>query len=188
MYTALLLLLLGVAAFLFITGAQKHQTIKIYSGLTVAVLTSFFFWFMGFWGEALWYENLGYGDRFWTVFNYNTGLSLAGAILAFIIIYLLTISIPKEHKIIRAISKILSIAIGGMWGFSNWDVILKYWNGVATGVKDPILGKDVGFYLFTLPFLDSLYIINSFSFIFYNFFPALCREQYCFLFSARRRG
>jgi len=159
MYTALLLLLLGVAAFLFITGAQKHQTIKIYSGLTVAVLTSFFFWFMGFWGEALWYENLGYGDRFWTVFNYNTGLSLAGAILAFIIIYLLTISIPKEHKIIRAISKILSIAIGGMWGFSNWDVILKYWNGVATGVKDPILGKDVGFYLFTLPFLDSLYML-----------------------------
>ena len=81
MYTALLLLLLGAAAFLFVTGAQKRQTVKIYSGLAVAVLTSFFFWFMGFWGEALWYENLGYGDRYWIVFNSNAGFALGGALL-----------------------------------------------------------------------------------------------------------
>jgi uncharacterized membrane protein (UPF0182 family) len=159
MYTALLLLLLGVAAFLFITGAQKRQTVKIYSGLAVAVLTSFFFWFMEFWGEALWYEDLGYGDRYWMVFNSNFGFALGGAILGFILIYLLTLAIPKEHKIIRNGTKILSIFIGGIWGVSNWDVIIKFWNGVSTGLKDPILGKDVGFYLFSLPFYDSLYML-----------------------------
>ena len=159
MYTALLLLLLGIAAFLFITGAQKRQTVKIYSGLAVAVLTSFFFWFMGFWGEALWYENLGYGNRYWTVFNSNAGFALAGALLGFISIYLLTLAIPKEHKVIRGLTKILGIFIGAIWGVSNWDIILKFWNGVSTGLLDPILGKDVGFYLFSLPFYDSLYML-----------------------------
>jgi hypothetical protein len=159
MYTALLLLLLGAAAFLFITGAQKHQTLKIYSGLAVAVLTSFFFWFMGFWGEALWYEDLGYGERYWEYFYTNIGFAIGGAILGFLVIYLLTFAFSKEHKVIRSITKILGLFIGGAWGVSNWDVIIKFWNGVSTGLKDPVLGKDVGFYLFSLPFYDSLFTL-----------------------------
>lgn len=159
MYTALLFGLLGIAAFLFITGSQKKQTIKVYSGLAVAVLTLFFFWFMGFWGEALWFANLGYGSRFWTIVYSNGGFAIAGAALGFILIYLLTFTIPKEHKIILGGSKILAVLIGGVWGISNWDVILKFWDRVNTGITDPILGKDVGFYLFTLPFLDNVYIL-----------------------------
>ena len=159
MYTALLFGLLGIAAFLFITGAQKRQTAKIYLGLAIAVLTLFFFWFMSFWGEALWFENLGFGNRFWTIVYSNGGFGIAGAVIGFILIYLLTFSIPKEHKIILGGSKILSIIIGGVWGISNWDVILKFWDRVNTGLTDPILGKDVGFYLFTLPFLDNVYVL-----------------------------
>ena len=141
MYTALLLLLLGVAAFLFITGAQKHQTAKIYAGLAVAVLTSFFFWFMGFWGEALWYEDLGYGERYWKYFNSNFDLAIGGALLGFLIMYLLTLAISKEHKIIRSVARILSVFIGGIWGVSNWDIILKFMNGVSTGLKDTYFWK-----------------------------------------------
>jgi len=159
MYTALLFGLLGIAAFLFITGSQKKQAIKIYSGLAVAVLTLFFFWFMGFWGEALWFENLGYGDRFWTLVYSNGGFAIAGAVAGFILIYILTFAIPKGHKVILGGTKILGIIIGGSWGLSNWDVIFKFWDRVNTGITDPILGKDVGFYLFTLPFLDNLYIL-----------------------------
>lgn len=64
MYSALLLALLGISAFLFIIGAQKKKTLQILSGLILAVLTLLFFCFMGFWGDALWYANLGYGKRF----------------------------------------------------------------------------------------------------------------------------
>ncbi len=156
MYTALLLGLLAVAAFLFITGARKNQTIRIYLGLILAVLTLFFFWFMDFWGEVLWFNYLGYSTRFWTIAFSNAGLIIAGAILGFAAIYLLIFSIPKEHKIIRSVLKLLGIVIGGVWGASNWEVIMKFWGRVSTGIYDPILGKDVGFYLFTLPFLDSL--------------------------------
>ncbi|MCF6148133.1 MAG: UPF0182 family protein [Candidatus Kuenenia sp.] len=49
--------------------------------------------------------------------------------------------------------------VGGIWGPSNWDVILRYWNGISTNTHDPIVGKDIGFYLFTLPFYDRLYVL-----------------------------
>jgi hypothetical protein len=157
MYEALFLVLLGISVFLFITGSKKHQVIKKYSGLTLFVLTLIFFWFMDFWGEALWFENLGYANRFWLFFNSTSLLSLAGAILGFLVIYLLTLGIPKKNKIIRAITKLIGVIAGGVWGASSWDDILKFWYGVSTGLKDPILGKDTGFYLFTLPFYDGIY-------------------------------
>ncbi len=159
MYNALLLLLLGFAAYLFITGSQKRQTKKIFFGLAVAAFTLFFFWFMGFWGEVLWFENLGYGNRFWMFIYSNTVLALAGALFGLIAVYILTRSIPKEHKIILALTKFLGVLIGGAWGITNWDVILKFWEQVPAGIKDPILGKDAGFYLFSLPFFDALYVL-----------------------------
>ncbi|MCX6175495.1 MAG: UPF0182 family protein [Ignavibacteriales bacterium] len=159
MYTALLLGLLIFAAYLFFTGFRKRQKIKTYLGVTLALLTLFFFQFMDFWGDALWYENLGYGDRFWMIINSASGLAIAFALFGLIFVTALTFRIPKEHKLIRTLSKFLGIIIGGYWGASNWDVILQFWNGVATGLKDPILGKDIGFYLFSLPFYDELLIL-----------------------------
>ncbi len=157
MYTALLLVLLGIAAFLFIVGAQKKKTFQIIAGLTLAVLTVFFFWFMGFWGEALWFENLGYGQRFWTIFFSNSLFAVAGAALGWLLMIVFTLNIPKDQKLLRGGLKVFGIFVGGTWGFTNWDTILKFWDGVSTGLKDPILGRDMGFYLFTLPFLDQLY-------------------------------
>ncbi len=48
---------------------------------------------------------------------------------------------------------------GAVWGYSNWEVILKFWFQVPMGVSEPVLNKDAGFYIFTLPFLDSLYAL-----------------------------
>lgn len=159
MYNALLLLLLGIAAFLFITGIKKRQKLKIFCGAAIGVLTVFFFWFMDFWGEALWYQSLGYSNRFWVINYANAGFAIAGALFGLLVIYLLTLTTPRERKAVHTITKFLGIIIGGYWGYSNWEIILKYWNGVSTGLLDPILGKDVGFYLFTLPFYDELYIL-----------------------------
>lgn len=157
MYIALLLILLGLSVFLFITGARKGQRIKKYSGIALAILTLLFFWFMDFWGEALWFENLGYGNPFWTVVNSNGLLAIVGAVFGFITVFLLTLGISKNHRIISTFTKLIGIVIGGYWGSSHWEIILKFWYGVSTGLKDPILGKDVGFYLFSLPFYDALF-------------------------------
>ncbi len=157
MYIALLLILLGLSVFLFITGSGKGQRIKKYSGILLAISTLLFFWFMNFWGEALWFENLGYGNPFWTVVNSNGLLAIVGAVIGFVTVFLLTLGISKNHRIINTITKLVGIVIGGYWGSSHWEIILKFWYGVSTGLKDPILGKDVGFYLFSLPFYDALF-------------------------------
>ncbi|MEW6345452.1 MAG: UPF0182 family protein [Pseudomonadota bacterium] len=34
---------------------------------------------------------------------------------------------------------------------SNWDMVLRYLHQVPFGQRDPVFGKDIGFYLFSLP-------------------------------------
>jgi uncharacterized membrane protein (UPF0182 family) len=39
---------------------------------------------------------------------------------------------------------------------SHWDTWLLYWNAVPFGKRDPVLGYDASFYVFSLPFYESL--------------------------------
>ena len=50
-------------------------------------------------------------------------------------------------------------AAGGAIGFGSWDEALLFVNRAATGVADPILGLDTGFYLFALPLVDRLFVL-----------------------------
>lgn len=162
MYTVILLVLLGIAFALFSTGINKKKRNNVVAGFVVGIFTIFIFWFMGFWGDALWFQTLGYGNRFWIVFGSNLLFGVGGAILGWAITYFLTRYIPKNRKITLNFVRLLGIISGGAWGLLNWDTILKFWDGVSTGLRDPILGLNTGFYLFTLPFLDSVYGILLF--------------------------
>ncbi len=42
----------------------------------------------------------------------------------------------------------------GLAGGSEWDTILRWLNGAEFGVTDPLFGRDIGFYFFTLPLLQ----------------------------------
>ncbi|HPK87717.1 MAG TPA: UPF0182 family protein, partial [Atribacterota bacterium] len=64
-------------------------------------------------------------------------------------------------KLVLLFSIILSILLG-ISESVNWEKILIYLNRVPMGVKDPIFGQDLGFYLFQLPFLE--YFRNWLSF------------------------
>ncbi|MEI6306876.1 MAG: UPF0182 family protein, partial [Deltaproteobacteria bacterium] len=46
--------------------------------------------------------------------------------------------------------------LAGKWGAVQWEDVLLYSNRLPVGTMDPVNGKDIGFYLFTLPFLESL--------------------------------
>ncbi|MFN8058461.1 MAG: UPF0182 family protein [Vicinamibacterales bacterium] len=43
-----------------------------------------------------------------------------------------------------------------LYGSAAWDRLLFAWHAVPFGQADPILGRDIGFYVFTLPFLESV--------------------------------
>jgi uncharacterized protein len=69
------------------------------------------------------------------------------------------------NKISRPVSFLIAGVIGvfaGIWGSSMWHQVLLFFNATATGMKDPILGKDIGFYLFKLPFYESLSLYAGF--------------------------
>jgi len=46
--------------------------------------------------------------------------------------------------------------LAGQWGALRWENILLFTNKVNVGINDPVIGKDIGFYLFTLPFVEML--------------------------------
>jgi len=159
MYTIIILVLIALSGWLIYKGAQKKQNRRILFGVILALFTVFFFWFMYFWGEMLWFEALGYNQRFWIVVLSQTAVAAAGILVGGVIVWLLTIKIPKERILIKHGSRILGSFIGAVWALSNWEVVLRFWFRVGTEVKDPILGKSAAFYLFSLPFLDRIYVL-----------------------------
>jgi len=44
----------------------------------------------------------------------------------------------------------------GQWAALHWETVLLYLNGVTVGAPDPVIGRDLGFYLFHLPLLEVL--------------------------------
>ena len=159
MYTAIIFVLLAVAALIFLNGLKSKNRIKIFFGLLIAVLTLGFFSFMGFWGEALWFDALGFKDRFWLEITYSIVYAIVGAVVAFGSLYLLTIFLPKSSKYVKWIAVIIGTFLGGTWGYTNWDVVMKFWDKVPPTMFDPIFGMSIEFYLFTLPLLDALYVL-----------------------------
>ncbi len=65
---------------------------------------------------------------------------------------------PKEvGSIVRKGFTLLSVFIGLMAGLAisdNWQVILKYIHHSPFGTTDPVIGHDISYYVFTLPFIQ----------------------------------
>jgi uncharacterized membrane protein (UPF0182 family) len=159
MYIALLLFLLCVAAALVLFGVYRRSPFRIIVGCFLATGTVVFFWWLGFWGEFLWFEALGYSSRFWKTFLTQGLFACMGAFFGLLSVFLLTAGTQRQDIWSGLGAGLLGALIGGSWGFSHWDTVLKYWNRVSTQIHEPILERDTGFYLFTLPLYDALYAI-----------------------------
>ena len=64
------------------------------------------------------------------------------------------------EKLIRPFGTLAAVfmsLLAGQWGVMQWEKVLLFMNGVAVGIKDPVIGRDIGFYLFQLPLLESLH-------------------------------
>jgi uncharacterized membrane protein (UPF0182 family) len=56
----------------------------------------------------------------------------------------------------------VSVAIG-LYAGARWETWLYFWYGTPFGHADPILGRDVGFYVFTLPLLELVHGVLLFT-------------------------
>lgn len=182
MYTALFLLLGAIALGLLYTGGNTHNRGRIIVGLLVGIVAISLSWFMNFWSEMLWFQAVGYGQRFWVATLTQWIMTAASALVGAGLFFLLTTSMRKPNLFLRWLGMAVVVFICSTWGYASWQPFLRFWYGVQTGIADPVLEKDTGFYLFTLPFLSSLYGILVTIIIF------SLAVTFMAIFVSRRRG
>jgi uncharacterized membrane protein (UPF0182 family) len=156
MYVLLIAALCALALGTIYSGFKKRRKGRILAGVLLLVATPMFFALLSFWGEMLWFDSLGFGSRFWKAVYARAASTLAGGLLGALILYLWTL---PSHRKRRSGPWALAVgaAIGSIWGGSSWQIILSYMYRVSSGISDPVLGKDMGFYLFVLPFYDGIF-------------------------------
>jgi uncharacterized protein len=133
---------------------------------------------LSYYVDALWFESLGYLDVFWKTLNLRaaafvafsviTFLALYGSFLAFkpanfgeagsggtILVNGQPIQIPVGPAL-RVVALVVSLLIAFITGagmMTEWPTLALAWYGRAAGAGtlDPIFGKPLSFFLFTLP-------------------------------------
>jgi uncharacterized membrane protein (UPF0182 family) len=130
----------------------------------------------GFYTEWLWFSSLGYGSVYTTILKTRVLIFFSAAIVFCIVflgnLVLATRLAPKTEAgfwpwdIVQRLRKNmrLGVIIGtavlslifGMVAQGNWEIVLRFFNGQPFGIADPIFQKDIGFYVFSLPFFQML--------------------------------
>ncbi|MBD3336238.1 MAG: UPF0182 family protein [Candidatus Eisenbacteria bacterium] len=159
MYIAVLLILLGLAAFLLIRAFRRRRPFLAVAAVLVAGGAILFFTLMDLWGEVLWFQELGYGNRIWKELWTKTLLAAAGTAIGGLTVYLLSSSLGGRGKAARRAGIALGALAGFSWGLSAWETVLRFLNRVPAGIEEPILGRDAGFYLFVLPLFEAFYTL-----------------------------
>jgi uncharacterized protein len=128
--------------------------------------------------DVLWFGSLGYGEVFWKTLSLQWGIFAAFTVATFIILYGTFLALKRAHlpdlpsghtifiggqplklpvePVLRVIALGISLVIAAATGasiMSDWATIALYWNAspIAGGVVDPIFGRPLNFFLFTLP-------------------------------------
>ena len=134
---------------------------------------------LSYWVDLLWFGSLGYAQVFWTTLRLNLVVFLVAALLTLAVLYggftllrrLYSEFLPGEREIlingqpvnlpIGPAVRIISLVVAGVAaiiaGFalaSDWPTFALFWHAHPGGPADPIFGKPLNFYLFTLPALQ----------------------------------
>ncbi len=135
--------------------------------------------------DWFWFQEIGFQNIFITILSAKIFLGLAVGILSFFIIYgnlwlakrivaskplvvrlksgaQAGVNLVKELDLEKHVSRFaipVSLLFGfftGLAGASGWEIVLKYFNATSFNALDPIFGRDISFYFFSLPFIQFL--------------------------------
>jgi uncharacterized membrane protein (UPF0182 family) len=136
---------------------------------------------LSYWVDLLWFQSVGYGDVFWKTLNLQWGIFAAFAAATFVIVFATFSGLrrahqgdlPRDHTIVfggqpvnlsvqpvlRLASWIVAIGGGLITGaamMDDWPALALWWYAPKVGsgaadLGDPIFGRPLSFYLFTLP-------------------------------------
>jgi uncharacterized membrane protein (UPF0182 family) len=95
----------------------------------------------------------------WFILNFRVALSSIGNLRpVFTTREGVEVTLPSGKQLrglATGAAALLSMIIG-LYVAGRWEIWLTWRNGVPFNVADPILGRDVGFYVYSLPFLQLL--------------------------------
>lgn len=167
-------------------GRRRRPRWLLLAGIVVFVAIIAWPAWATFYTDWLWFKDLGYQTVFSTELLTKVTLGVTVGLLAAAFIWLnlrlalrqsaepahLKDSGPRSFVIngqqvpmpdIARLAKRLvlpaSLAVGaftGLLAWGSWDIWLRYRHQVPFGEADPIFGRDIGFYFFTLPALETL--------------------------------
>ena len=136
----------------------------------------------GFWTDYLWFDALGHEGVFVSVFSAQVVLVALFTLLFFGILFInLTVAdrlaplvrppgpeedllrgyhliVGSRRWLVRFVLSGLFALIAGLGVGGRWEEWLLFTNGVDFGILDPQFGRDIGFYVFELPFLS--FVVN----------------------------
>jgi uncharacterized protein len=149
--------------------------------LILAVLAVIFFGgrtVLSYYVDVLWFGSLGYRDVLWKTLSLQWGIFAVFAAATFLILFGSFLALKRAHlpdlpsghtifiggqplklpleAVLRLGALGLSLLIAGVTGaglMMEWPTIALFWYAPhsATGFVDPVFGKPLNFFLFTLP-------------------------------------
>jgi len=132
---------------------------------------------LSYYVDVLWFDSLGYRDVFWKTLGLQWEIFAAFAAVTFLILYGSFLALKRAHlpdlpightifvggqplklpvePVLRLVALGLSLVIAVATGaamMAEWPTIALFWSApAAVGFVDPIFGKPLNFFLFTLP-------------------------------------
>lgn len=154
MYLLIFALLIGSGVGLIRRSVTMARRPLLWAGVSLLLVSLILYCLMAFWFELMWFNSLDFTERFWTFFLDRIAIVGSGILIAGLLAYFLTRGRGRHLR--KALAAMAAI-VGCIWGLLAWERVLMFRYGVDTLTQEPLLGLDVGFYLFTLPLLDSLF-------------------------------
>ncbi|MEW9097223.1 MAG: UPF0182 family protein [Clostridiaceae bacterium] len=113
-----------------------------------------------------WYKEVSYLAVYFTKINALIKLMIPSFIIIFIFVYVYYNIVTKNkiefkkifnNKIFLCINSLISITVAYLFSSEYWYYILQFNNSVNFNLTDPIFNKDIAFYIFKLPLIESIY-------------------------------
>src|SRR5262245_35398738 len=133
---------------------------------------------ISFYVDGIWFESLGYGSVFWYRLRAEALVFLGFAIASAVVLWCLFRFLVKEdsghHRLriggewvivpstssLRGLSLPIAIILGILFGLTystNWNTFALFFNRPPAGeLSDPVFGRPLSFYFFSLPVLESI--------------------------------
>src|SRR6202140_1370802 len=133
---------------------------------------------LSYYVDVLWFGSLGYGDVFWKTLGLQWGIFTAFAAATFLILFGSFLALKRAHlpdlpsghtifigqqpvklpvePVLRLIALGISLVIAAATGagmMAEWPTLALFWYAprITSGLVDPIFGRALNFFLFTLP-------------------------------------